>query len=152
MSVRAIEGEHVSGYQQGPSEDGRSWQDPHAQQPWPPAPPPPNAGMAPYQQSQPYPPQNRIVVVPVKTPGLAVLFSFLWLGAGNCYAGQVGLGVTLIIAQVVCAPLSAILASVTLGFSLLITVPIWIVAFVVSAVTGYSACTEHNRSLGFPRY
>jgi hypothetical protein len=80
-----------------------------------------------------------------------VLFSFLWLGAGNCYAGQVGLGVALIITQVVCAPISALLASVTLGFSLVVTVPLWIAAFVVSAVTGYHRCQEHNRALGLYR-
>lgn len=139
----------MSGYQQGPSDDGRPWPAQPPQQQWQPAPPPTNAGMTPYQ---PFPRQDRIVVVPVKTPGLAVLFSFLWLGAGNCYAGQVGLGVALIIAQVVCAPLAAILASFTLGISLLVTVPIWIVAFAVSAITGYNACKEHNRSLGFPHY
>ncbi|WP_432541846.1 hypothetical protein [Kineococcus sp. SYSU DK002] len=114
-----------------------------------PAPPPP-APVQPYQQS--YPQARPVVLVPAKTPGLAVLFSFLWLGAGNCYAGQVGLGVTLIVAQVVCAPVAAFLASITFGLSLVVTVPIWLVAFAVSAATGYSRCTEHNRSLGLHRY
>jgi TM2 domain-containing membrane protein YozV len=145
----------VSGYQQGP-DDGRAWQDRYPQQDrdpqgWAPQPPQPGPMVPAPQQFQPYPPQP-VVVIPAKTPGLAVLFSFLWLGAGNCYAGQVGLGVAFIIAQVVCAPIAALLASVTFGISLFFTVPIWIAAFAVSAATGYSSCKEHNRRLGLPRY
>lgn len=148
----------MSGYRPGP-DDGRAWQD--RPQPWrDTTPQPPPGPVQPYpqpsppqQQYQPYPqpyPPRPVVVVPVKTPGLAVLFSFLWLGAGNCYAGQTALGVCLIVTQVVCAPIATFLASVTFGLSLVVTGPIWLVAFVVSAVTGYNACKEHNRTLGLP--
>ncbi|WP_432510440.1 hypothetical protein [Kineococcus sp. SYSU DK001] len=131
-------------YRPRPDDTG-AWQDrdpERERREWRPAPAPVPPYRPPHQQVRP------VVPVPAKTPGLAVLFSFLWLGAGNCYAGQVGLGVTLVVAQVVCAPIAAFLAAITFGLSLVVTVPIWIAAFAVSAATGYSRCREHNRSLG----
>ncbi|GAB3456626.1 hypothetical protein GCM10027519_13460 [Kineococcus endophyticus] len=143
MAVRRT-GDDVSGFQPGPS-DGRAWQDRdpvQERQAWQPQ-PPPQGPVVPYGQAP-----RQVVVVPAKNPGLAVLFSFLWLGAGNCYAGQVGLGVAFIVAQVVCAPIAALLATVTVGFSLFFTVPVWIAAFAVSAATGYARCQAHNAALG----
>ncbi|MEZ0165492.1 hypothetical protein AB2L27_12055 [Kineococcus sp. LSe6-4] len=134
----------MNGYGQGP-QDGRAWQDrdpERERRAWQPQPPPPGP-LQPYGQAP-----RPVVPVPAKTPGLAVLLSFLWLGAGNCYAGQVGLGVTFIVAQVVCAPIAAFLAALTAGFSLVLTVPVWIAAFAVSAATGYARCRAHNAALG----
>ncbi|MEW1956449.1 hypothetical protein [Kineococcus sp. NPDC059986] len=134
----------MSGYGPGPR-DGGAWQDRdpvRERQAWQPQ-PPPSAPLVPYGQAP-----RPVVFVPAKTPGLAVLFSFLWLGAGNCYAGQVGLGVTFIVAQVVCAPLAAFLATITFGVSLVVTIPVWIAAFAVSAATGYARCRAHNAALG----
>ncbi|MEZ0492399.1 hypothetical protein AB2L28_09120 [Kineococcus sp. TBRC 1896] len=138
----------MSGYQRGP-QDGRAWQDRDPEQErWAGQPQPPPAGpLQPYGQAP-----RPVVLVPAKAPGLAVLFSFLWLGVGNCYAGQVGLGVTFIVAQGVCAPIAAFLAALTAGFSLFLTVPVWLAAFAVSAATGYARCTAHNAALGIRRF
>ena len=143
MAVRRT-GDDVGGYPQGP-QDGRAWQDRdpvRERQAWPPQPPPPGPVQPSGQAPRP------VVLVPAKNPGLAVLFSFLWLGAGNCYAGQVGLGVAFIVAQVVCAPVAALLAAVTVGFSLFLTVPVWVAALAVSAATGYARCKAHNAAWG----
>ncbi|MFB9377577.1 hypothetical protein ACFFKU_14100 [Kineococcus gynurae] len=114
-----------------------------------PAPQPQAYRPVPGQQVGIYP-QQPMVVVPAKNPGLSVLFSFLWLGAGNLYAGQTALGVVLILTQLVCAPLAWILVVSSLGLGAIVTVPIWLAAFAVSAVTGFSACADHNRRLGLP--
>jgi hypothetical protein len=63
----------------------------------------------------------------------------------------VALGVCFIVAQVIAAPIAAILVSITWGIALVVTIPIWLICFAISAATGYSACTEHNRRLGLVR-
>lgn len=49
----------------------------------------------------PYPVQHpgggAVQVVSPKTAGVAVLLSFLWLGAGHLYAGKTGVGIALMI-------------------------------------------------------
>ncbi|MEW1956450.1 hypothetical protein [Kineococcus sp. NPDC059986] len=77
-----------------------------------------------------------------RRPGVAVLLTFLWLGAGNLYAGQVGLGVTLALAQLVCLPLAGLFASVTLGVSLLVSVPVWLAAVAVAGSSARTRCRE----------
>ncbi|GAB3456631.1 hypothetical protein AB1207_04370 [Kineococcus endophyticus] len=81
-------------------------------------------------------------LAPARRPGLAVLLTFLWLGAGNCYAGQVGLGVTLALVQLVCLPLAGLFASITLGVSLLVSVPVWLAAVAVAGASAHARCRE----------
>lgn len=85
-----------------------------------------------------YPPS----LVRARRPGVAVLLTFLWLGAGNCYAGQVGLGVTLALVQLVCLPLAGLFASITLGLSLLVSVPVWLAAVAVAGASAHARCRE----------
>ncbi|WP_380171082.1 hypothetical protein ACFEMC_19090 [Kineococcus sp. DHX-1] len=81
-------------------------------------------------------------LAPGRRPGVAVLLTFLWLGAGNCYAGQIGLGVTLALAQLVCLPLAGLVASITLGVSLLVSVPVWLAAVAVAGASAHARCRE----------
>ena len=57
-----------------------------------------------------------------KSPAAAVLLSLLWLGAGQLYLGQIGLGVALVLFDAFLLFLSFT------GVGLIISVPIWLVA------------------------
>ncbi len=60
-------------------------------------------------QHVPYPvqPHHQIIqVVPAKSPGVAVLLTFLWLGAGHLYAGSTGAGIALMLLEFVLLPLA----------------------------------------------
>lgn len=82
------------------------------------------------------------MVVSQKSPGVAVLLSFLWLGAGNLYVNQIPGGVALLLANMFLIMLAATI------FGLLIAVPMWFVLFIISAVTASSAATQHNARYG----
>lgn len=110
-------------------------------QAWYPAPAPHGQGLRAYAA----PPPQPVVVVPAKTGGLAVLFSFLWLGAGHLYAGRTVAGVVYLFTNLVLWLLTFI------PFAAFVTVPIWFVLFVVAAATSHAACTAHNRRLGLRR-
>ncbi|MBB5955070.1 TM2 domain-containing membrane protein YozV [Saccharothrix tamanrassetensis] len=81
-------------------------------------------------------------VVTAKSPGIAVLLSFLWLGAGNLYAGQTALGIILIIVNF---PL-AILAMTVLG--LIIAFPVWLILAVLGMVMAAQGAKDFNHRNG----
>ncbi|NHC12622.1 TM2 domain-containing protein [Motilibacter deserti] len=98
----------------------------------------------------PYAPPQ--VVVAPKSAGIAYLLSFLWLGAGNLYAGQLGLGVALIVTNAFLMFFGLIgLVSVVLA---IVVVPLvfvgWLVLFLVSGVTAAGAVNQANARLGLP--
>ncbi|XVS63752.1 hypothetical protein ACQPYE_36750 [Actinosynnema sp. CA-299493] len=81
-------------------------------------------------------------VVTAKNPGIAVLLSLLWLGAGNLYAGQTALGVILLLVNF---PL-ILLAMTVLG--LIVAFPVWLVLVVVSIVLAMQGAKDFNRRNG----
>lgn len=92
-----------------------------------------------------YSPQFHRVVnstVAAKTPGIAVLLSLLWLGAGHLYANRNATGVILAIAE-----LFLVLLSFTV-VGLFLTVPIWLVATPIVMVLSAQAVTDFNRRNG----
>jgi hypothetical protein len=107
--------------------------------------PAPGYGYSPYTAPA-YPPPA--VVYASKSTGLAVLFNILWIGAGNIYAGQVGLGVSLIVIDFFLGVFNFFLAILVVTIPLLIiTIPLWIGLFIISLVTSISAVESYNRNL-----
>lgn len=97
---------------------------------------------APNQLPQAFVPQ---VVVTAKTPGIAVLLSFLWLGAGHLYAGRTTTGIMFMVANFMLVLVSFI------PFAFLVTVPIWIVLFIAAALTAHGAAVAYNQRWGIAR-
>ncbi|HZD15283.1 MAG TPA: hypothetical protein VE196_09205, partial [Pseudonocardiaceae bacterium] len=83
-----------------------------------------------------------ITLVAAKSPGVAVLLSLLWLGAGHLYAGSVGVGVAWIIVDGVLFLLSCT------GIGLIVSVPVWIVAAIITTITAAGAANAFNRRNG----
>lgn len=112
--------------------------------PWYPAQPPPQhhppARAHPYQQA--YTGGPPVAVVSQKSAGIAVLLTFLWLGAGNLYADQIGAGVTLLIINFALVMLAATFIGA------IIAVPLWFVAFIVAATTASTGVRRHNARYG----
>lgn len=77
-------------------------------------------------------------LVTAKSPGIAVLLSFLWLGAGHLYVGQIGAGIALIVLDFFLALLSFTV------FGLLISIPVWLIAFVIVAILAARAAKDFN--------
>lgn len=78
-----------------------------------------------------------MVRVPVvKSAGLAVVLSFLWLGAGHLYAGRIGSGVALVIYEFI-----LLMIAVT-GLGLIVAVPLWLVSAPIVMVTAASAANR----------
>jgi TM2 domain-containing membrane protein YozV len=86
-------------------------------------------------------------VVAVKTPGIAILLSFIWLGAGHLYAGRTGLGLGLM--------------AVNLFLLLFLMIPLigwvlsplaWIGLFIYAAISSNNAVKQHNARWGVARY
>ena len=84
------------------------------------------------------------VVVSPKSAGVAVLLTFLWLGAGHLYNGKVASGVTL---MVVDAFLVLLFLVPIIGWVL--APMIWIPLFIVSAITANNAANDFNRRIGY---
>lgn len=82
------------------------------------------SGAAPGQWPGAYPPPypQPAVVVSAKSAGIAVLLSFLWLGAGHLYAGNIGTGVALLAYHGF-----LVLLAITLVGSLL-AIPLWLLS------------------------
>ncbi len=80
--------------------------------------------------------------VAAKSPGIAVLLSFIWLGAGHLYAGQVGLGVALMVFDA----FLVLLAFTLIG--LIIAVPLWLISAPIVMVLAYSAAKRFNERNG----
>lgn len=88
----------------------------------------PTAGtaVAPVQQAMPHPmqPQQQVIVVAPKSPGVAAVLSFFWAGLGQIYNGEIGKGILFMVLYLV----SAFLMMAIIGF---ITTPIlWIFGMV----------------------
>lgn len=84
----------------------------------------------------------QIVSIPAKSPGIAVLLSFIWLGAGHLYANKVGTGSLLVIFD-----FFLLLLALT-GVGLLVAVPIWLVAAPCVMLLSAGAVNSFNRRNG----
>ncbi|MGY1711380.1 hypothetical protein ACI8AC_17925 [Geodermatophilus sp. SYSU D00758] len=105
----------------------------------------PAGGLAPYGYlPQPAPPPT--TVVPVKTPGIAVLLSVLWMGAGHLYAGKTGAGVAFMITGLF---LWLLWLVPLIGWVL--APLLWLPIFIVAAYTAAAAAREHNAHWGITR-
>jgi TM2 domain-containing membrane protein YozV len=92
---------------------------------------------------QQLPPQAMMQVsTPPKSVGVAVLLSFLWLGAGHIYAGRMGSGIALAIFDGF-----LVLLALT-GIGLIIAVPVWLIATPVAMALSASAVNQSNRRSG----
>jgi TM2 domain-containing membrane protein YozV len=85
-----------------------------------------------------YQAQPPVRVISPKSAGIAVLLTFLWLGAGHLYANRVTTGVILIISDML---LWALSFTIILA---IVTVPIYIILLVVSAILAAQAAKDFN--------
>lgn len=83
-------------------------------------------------------PARPIVVYAPKSAGVAVLLSFLWLGAGHLYAGQTAVGVVLLIVD-----FFLWLISFTV-IGLIVTIPIWLILLPIAMITSANAVSSYN--------
>jgi len=81
-------------------------------------------------------------VVNAKSPGVAVLLSFIWLGAGHLYVGTIGLGIGLMVFDFLLVLISLI------PFSWFLTVPVWLIAFIFVAIHVSNAAKAFNARNG----
>ncbi len=95
------------------------------------------------QYGNPGPPAPRGVVA-AKTPGIAVLLSFLWLGAGHLYAGRTGAGVAFMATNFFLVLFFLFIPLI----AWLIAPVVWVPLFVVAAVTASGAVRAHNARWG----
>jgi TM2 domain-containing membrane protein YozV len=77
-------------------------------------------------------------VVAPKSAGVAILLTFLWLGAGHLYLNRVGHGVALLVLHFFLALLCLT------GVGALLGVPGWILGFVLAAVSCSSIAAQDN--------
>jgi TM2 domain-containing membrane protein YozV len=106
-------------------------------------PPHPSSPVVPAQWSpQLHGYEQRRGVVPAKSPGVAVLLTFLWLGAGHLYAGRTGTGVALL----VYGGLLWLLCLTLIGA--LIGVPLWLVSVPLAMVMAARAARDSNARNG----
>jgi TM2 domain-containing membrane protein YozV len=89
-----------------------------------------------------YPPQPMVHVVSAKSPGVAVLLSFIWLGAGHLYVGRIGLGIAIMVFEFFLVLFSLI------PFSWFLTVPVWLIAFVLIAINVSNEAKAFNARNG----
>jgi TM2 domain-containing membrane protein YozV len=83
-----------------------------------------------------------LMTIPAKSAGIAVLLSFLWLGAGHLYANRTTTGVLLIIYD-----FFLVLLSVTL-IGAVIAVPLWLITAPIVMVLAANAANDFNRRNG----
>ena len=99
-------------------------------------------------QIQPYAaiplPVQSYGAVPGKTPGIAVLLSFLWLGAGHLYCNKTTTGIVLIFCELILLGVSLI------PFGLVVTLPIWLIAAPIVMVLAAQAARDFNARNGIP--
>lgn len=91
------------------------------------------------QLSQPGMP---IIMATPKSPGIAVLLSFLFLGAGHLYANRIGPGVALIVYEVFLGILSATVVG------LVVSVPLWLISVPIVMILAANAAGDYNRRNG----
>jgi TM2 domain-containing membrane protein YozV len=91
-----------------------------------------------------YPPAypQQVVGVAPKSAGLAVLLSFLWLGAGHLYANRIGAGIALMVYEAFLALLSFSIVG------LVISVPLWFISVIVVMILAANAANDFNRRNG----
>ncbi len=77
----------------------------------------------------------------MRSVGVAVLLSVVWLGAGHLYAGRPDVGAALMAYNAV-----LVLMSVTV-IALILTVPMWLLSAPLVAVLAARAVIEDNRRL-----
>jgi TM2 domain-containing membrane protein YozV len=87
------------------------------------------------------PSQTTIVVNP-KSAGLAVFFTFLWLGVGHLYVNRIGTGVALLVVDLLLWALAWTVVGWVLAF------PIWLVLFVVTAFRVADHVRQYNQRMG----
>ncbi len=92
----------------------------------------------PYAPQQFLPQQQIVTMVSPKSAGIAVLLTFLFLGAGHLYANRVTTGVILIISEVLLAILSAT------GIGLIVTIPIYVILLPIAMLLAASAAKNFN--------
>ena len=78
-----------------------------------------------------------------KEPGLAVLFSFLWPGAGNLYVNDVTTGIVAISIGIVNFLLSFTIIWLVIG------IPVWLGLFIWTAIDSHNKAKSHNAQFGF---
>jgi TM2 domain-containing membrane protein YozV len=66
--------------------------------------------------------KGRVFLQPKKNPGVAAVLSFLWVGLGQIYNGEIIKGILFMILNGIFSFLSAI----TLGIFLIVQAPFWI--------------------------
>jgi len=98
----------------------------------------PSTSLMPAAPVAPPYPQAPVHVVSAKSPGVGVLLSFLWLGAGHLYVGRIGLGIGLMVFDFFLVLLSII------PIIWIITVPVWLIAFVFVALNVANAAKAFN--------
>ncbi len=87
--------------------------------------------------------QPQIVrVVAPKSPGIAVLLTLLWLGAGHLYANRVATGLVLMALDLV-----LVLMSFSV-FMLVFTIPVWVIAVPVTMIFASRAVHDFNHRNG----
>ncbi len=87
-------------------------------------------------------PQPMVHVVNAKSPGVAVLLSFIWLGAGHLYVGNIGLGIGLMVFDFFLVLVSLI------PFAMILTVPVWLLSFIFIAIHVSNAAKAFNARNG----
>lgn len=83
--------------------------------------------------------------VPVKSVAVALLLTFMWLGAGHLYANRAIAGALLLSLN-----FFLVLVSFT-GVGLMVSVPLWVVTFVIAMTTAANAVQDHNLKVFQPR-
>lgn len=71
-----------------------------------------------------------------KSPGVAALLSFLWLGAGHLYVGRTSAGAGLVLLN-----FFLIIISFT-GIGMIVSIPVWCVVVVIAMITSANAAKE----------
>ena len=83
-----------------------------------------------------------LVTIPAKSAGVAVLLTFLWLGAGHLYANRTTTGVLLIIYD-----FFLVLLSITL-IGAIVAVPLWLITAPIVMIFAANAANDYNRRNG----
>ncbi len=82
--------------------------------------------------------------MPLKSKGIAVLLTFLWLGAGHLYAGRIATGIPLLI-------IDAFLLLIALtGIGFIIAFPVWLILFLIAAPLSAAAVEKANSAANVP--
>jgi len=82
------------------------------------------------------------VLVESKSAGIAILLTFLWLGAGHLYLNRINSGLILLMGNLFLWIL------VMTFFGIIIAFPLWLVLFIVTALRVADHVRSFNRRLG----